>query len=327
MKTVVTLVMAGTLLFCGFDVPGAEHPRQGFVAWLKDFRGEALGAGISAETLAIALDGLREPVAEVIQRDRRQPEVNWSLTDYVAAVVSEERIETGRRMMKRYPTWLGRVEKRYGVPRRFLMALWGIESRYGEHTGNFPVIASLATLAHEGRRGAFFRGELFDALRIIDEGHIPFSEMNGSWAGAMGQCQFMPSSFRRFAVDADGDGRTDIWSSVPDVFASAANYLIRAGWKKGETWGRPVTLPPRFDLSLAGLENRLPLSQWRSLGVKKGDGRTLPRSGIAASLLLPDGPGGPAFLVYHNFRVLLAWNRSNAFAVAVGTLADRLDGG
>jgi membrane-bound lytic murein transglycosylase B len=152
-------------------------------------------------------------------------------------VVSEERIETGRRMMKRYPTWLGRVEKRYGVPRRFLMALWGIESRYGEHTGNFPVIASLATLAHEGRRGAFFRGELFDALRIIDEGHIPFSEMKGSWAGAMGQCQFMPSSFRRFAVDADGDGPHRYLEFGSRCFCLRGQLSDRAGWKKGETWG------------------------------------------------------------------------------------------
>ncbi|NLC71498.1 MAG: lytic murein transglycosylase [Desulfuromonadaceae bacterium] len=322
MKPVTSLLMMITIFFCG-SVNGADSPGD-FVAWRENFRKEALAAGISSKTLNTALADIPEPLAEVIERDRRQPEFTQSLADYVAARVNEKRIDTGRKMMKRYPTWLGRVEKKHGVQRRFLVALWGTESNFGQYTGDFPVIASLATLAYDGRRGAYFRGELLNALHILDAGHIPFQQMKGSWAGAMGQCQFMPSSFRRFAVDADGDGRIDIWNSVPDVLASSANYLARAGWKKGQTWGRPVKLPAGFDISLAGLENSLPLSQWRFLGVKKSDGRFLPRSRMAASLILPDGPEGPAFLVYHNFRVLLAWNRSNAFAVAVGTLADRI---
>jgi len=328
MKNAVTLFTMITLIFSGLAKGvGAEVPPEDFVSWLKDFRAEALKAGISEKTLDIALSDLREPLQEVVERDRLQPEFTQNLADYVAARVSDRRIEMGRKMMKRYPTWLDRVEREYGVPQRYLVALWGMESNFGEHTGSFPVIPSLATLAFDGRRGTFFSGQMVDALRILDEGHISFEEMKGSWAGAMGQCQFMPSSFRRFAVDADGDGRIDIWNSVPDVLASSANYLAQAGWKKGETWGRPVKLPKGFDISLAGLDKSRPLSKWWSLGVKKSDGRALPRGRMAASLLLPDGPEAPAFLVYDNFRVLLAWNRSNAFAVAVGTLADRLDGG
>ena len=226
-------------------------------------------------------------------------------------------------MLRRYPTWLGRVERRYGVQRRYIVALWGIETRYGKHTGELPVIASLATLAYDQRRGAYFRKELLEALRILDAGHISLQRMRGSWAGAMGQCQFMPSAFRRFAVDADGDGRIDIWNSVPDVLASIANYLAHTGWQDDQIWGRPVRLPKRFDPVRAGLETRLPLSRWQALGVRRHNGRHLPRRQIKASLLLPDD-SGPAYLVYANFRGLLAWNRANAFAVAVGTLAERI---
>jgi membrane-bound lytic murein transglycosylase B len=226
-------------------------------------------------------------------------------------------------MMKRYPTWLKRVERQYGVQRRFIVALWGIETNYGEHTGSFPVIHSLVTLAYDGRRSTYFRKELLNALHILDNGHLSLEEMKGSWAGAMGQCQFMPSSFNRYGIDADGDSRIDIWKSIPDVFASTANYLDQAGWKDDQTWGRPVRLPEIFDYSLAGLETRLSLSRWQVLGVRRINGRSLPkRKDLTASLIIPDGSDGPAYLVYDNFRNLLAWNRSEAFAVAVGTLAD-----
>jgi membrane-bound lytic murein transglycosylase B len=228
-------------------------------------------------------------------------------------------------MMKRYPTWLDRVEREYGVQRRFIVALWGIESNYGEHTGSFAVIQSLVTLAYDGRRSNYFRKELLNALHILDDGHLSLEEMKGSWAGAMGQCQFMPSSFHHYGIDADGDSRIDIWNSIPDVFASTANYLAKAGWKDDQTWGRPVRLPENFDYSLAGLKTRLPLSRWQALGVRRINGRNLPkRRDLTASLIIPDGSDGPAYLVYDNFRVLLAWNRSEAFAVAVGTLADRI---
>lgn len=328
MKPVSRLLLVMTSVCWLFaSVAPAREKGQDFAAWLEDFRLEAREAGISRETLEQALADIEEPLPRVIEFDRKQPESVQPLEDYVAARVSEKRIAEGRRMMRRYPTWLGRVERKYGVQRRFLVALWGIESRYGKYPGNLPVIQSLTTLAWDDRRGAYFRRELLDALRILDAGHVPLSRMKGSWAGAMGQCQFMPSSFRRFAVDADGGGRIDLWNSVPDVLASTANYLARAGWKDDQTWGREVRLPDDFDYSLSGLETRLPLSRWQSLGVRRSDGSALPRRDLQASLIIPDGPGGPAYLVYDNFRVLLAWNRSSAFAVAVGTLADRFAAG
>jgi membrane-bound lytic murein transglycosylase B len=324
MKTVSTLVLmfVSVCWLLATNVP-AKDTEEDFAVWLEGFRVEASSSGISQETLAAAPAVFAGPLPGVIKLDRTQPELTQSLDDYVTARVSEKRIDSGRRMMSSYPTWLSRVERKYGVQRRFIVALWGIETNYGEYSGSFPVIQSLATLAHDGRRSDYFRKELLDALHILDKGLIPAKSMTGSWAGAMGQCQFMPSSFRRYAVDADGDDLIDIWNSVPDVLASAANYLASIGWKPDQTWGRPVRLPEKFDSSLAGLQTSLPLSRWQSLGVRCSNGSDLPLRDLGASLIIPDGPGGPAYLVYDNFRVLLAWNRSNAFAVAVGTLADR----
>lgn len=290
------------------------------------FRTEAAAGGISQQTLEKALAGIEEPLPKVIDLDRKQPEFTQTVENYVAIRVSDQRITEGRRMLRRYPTWLGRVEDRHRVQRRFIVALWGIETNYGNHTGGFPVIEALVSLAYDGRRSAYFRRELLDALQIVDAGHIPLRRMKGSWAGAMGQCQFMPSVFRRHAVDADGDHRRDIWTSVPDVLASAANYLAAAGWKDDQTWGRPVRLPKEFDSSLAGLETRLPLGKWQALGVRRMNGYALPRRNLEASLIIPDGPGSQAYLVYDNFRVLRVWNKSNAFALAVGLLSDRLAG-
>jgi len=322
------LILVVPFLIGGFalSAPSAP-PSQTFTAWLQDLRSEALAAGISKQTLDAALATVREPLDRVVQADRSQPERLQTVADYVTARVTPERIARGRRMLARYPTWLGRVERRYGVQRRYLVALWGIESGYGRHTGDVPVIRALATLAHEGRRGAYFRRELLEALRILDAGQVPLERLRGSWAGAMGQCQFMPSAFRRFAVDADGDGRIDLWNSIPDVLASSANYLAKNGWRDDQIWGRPVRLPAGFDPARAGWERRLPLARWQRLGVRRSDGRALPRRDLQAALLLPDGPGGPAYLVYGNFHTLLAWNRAAGFAVAVGTLAERLEEG
>jgi membrane-bound lytic murein transglycosylase B len=304
----------------------AETPesQQDFTAWLTDLRVEALAAGISPETLDKALSTIEAPREELLEQDRNQPEKVQSLTDYVSTRVSEKSIADGRFMLRHYATWLGRIEKRYGVQRRFIVALWGIESSYGQHTGRVPVIQALVTLAYDGRRGSYFRKELLEALRILDDGPVTMQRMQGSWAGAMGHFQFMPSSYWQYAVDADGDGRSDIWNSIPDALASAANYLARNGWNDKQTWGRPVRLPRTFDASLAGLETRLSLSRWQAVGVRRSNGGALPRSSMLASLIIPEGPSGQAFLVYDNFRTLRRWNRSNAFAVAVGTLADRI---
>jgi membrane-bound lytic murein transglycosylase B len=235
-----------------------------------------------------------------------------------------------------------KIGRTFGVQPRFIVALWGIESSFGRHKGGYPVVQALATLAHDGRRSAYFRKELFNALAILDEGHILVADMTGSWAGAMGQNQFMPSSFLSYAVDYDGDGRRDIWKSEVDVFASTANYLARSGWRDDQTWGRQVKLPEALKATIAGLMPKDPpkgcralrrltvqkrLGEWQKLGVRRLDGRDLPRRELPASLVFPDGAEGPAFLVYNNFRVALKWNCSILFATAVGLLADRIRGG
>jgi len=324
MKLLRFLTFSLVFFWCFEPMCQAVESTEDFSSWLKDFRQEALSSGISEKTLDAALADMEKPLRKVIVHDRKQSEFSQATKKYVADRASKKRIAKGRRMLQRYPTWLDRVEKKYGVQSRFIVALWGIESNYGENTGSYQVIHALVTLAHDNRRSKYFRRELIEALLILDEGLISPKMFKGSWAGALGQCQFMPSSYRRYAVDADG-GRRDIWTSVPDVFASTANYLARSGWKNDQTWGRPVKLPEKFDYSLAGLEKRLPLSRWQALGVRRSNGRALPRRNLSASLILPDGPDGRAFLVYSNFRTLLAWNRSIAFAIAVGTLADHLN--
>jgi membrane-bound lytic murein transglycosylase B len=211
------------------------------------------------------------------------------------------------------------------VEPRFLIAFWGVETNYGRLTGDFSVIASIATLAYDGRRSAFFRRELMHALQILDDAHISPDKMKGSWAGAMGQLQFMPSTFQAFAVDHDGDGKIDIWDNLGDAFASAANYLARSGWVKGQPWGFEVRLPETFAPELLGLKVRKPLSQWESLGVRRPEGTDLSEGpDLMASVVRPDGSNGRAFVALHNYRVILKWNRSSFFGVAVGTLADRI---
>ncbi len=301
-----------------------EDPQAAFSAWLEHLKRDALKSGISNPTLEKTLAGIEAPLSEILALDRSQPEFTQTLDDYIASRINDRRIRNGRRMLQRYPTWLGRVERKYGVQRRFIVALWGIETGYGENTGKFPVLEPLATLAFDGRRSDYFRQELIEALHLIEEGTVPFQRMRGSWAGAMGQSQFMPSVYRRYAVDEDRSGSTNLWGSIPDVLGSTANYLAKLGWKNDQTWGRRVRLPAGFDSTLAGLETRLPLSRWQALGVRRDDGRNLPRRDLEASLIRPMGEQGPAFLVYDNYRVILHWNRSHLFAIAVGTLADRL---
>jgi len=304
----------------------AQVGPQDFATWLELLREDARSAGISQKTLDAALANLNAPEPRVIELDQKQPEKTTSLADYVTTRVSQERIAEGRVMLRRYATWLDRIERQYRVQKRFIVALWGIESSYGRHTGKHSVIQALVTLAHDGRRGEYFRKELLEALKILDAGHVSLARMKGSWAGAMGPFQFMPTSYRHYAVDADGDGRINIWGSVPDALASAANYLAKAGWKNDQTWGREVRLPKKFDYALAGFESRLPLSRWQALGVRRSNGRELPRRDLQAWLIVADGPAAPAYLVYNNFRSLRRWNRSNSFAVAVGTLADSFAG-
>jgi membrane-bound lytic murein transglycosylase B len=296
----------------------------GFDPWLVELRAEARSQGIRDSTLDAALAGV-SPIVRVVELDRRQPEFTLTFAQYLDRVVSNARIEEGRAKFAENRALLESIGAKYGVQPRFIVALWGIETGFGRHTGGFPVIASLATLAFEGRRGAFFRKELLIALRILDEGHIEPGGMSGSWAGAMGQNQFMPSSFARFAVDHDGDGRRDIWTTRGDVFASTANYLAGSGWRADLTWGRKVRLPKGFDTALAGARNQRPLSAWQRLGVRRPDGSDLPDRDVAAALVLPEkGARSPAYLVYDNFEAILRWNRSDYFAIAVGYLADAI---
>ncbi len=240
-------------------------------------------------------------------------------------MISDARVAQGRRLYKEHRELLARTSEKYGVPAQFIVALWGIETSYGNNTGGFGVVPALATLAYDGRRSKFFRSELMNALKIQDEGHISNKNMKGSWAGAMGQNQFMPSSFHAFAVDGNGDGKRDIWTSLPDVFASTANYLSKSGWDADEKWGRRVKLPAGFSKDMASLKVKRDLSYWKKSGVTLLNGQPIPVvDGMKASIVAPDGLSGPAYLAYDNYRVIMRWNKSTYFATSVGLLADRI---
>jgi membrane-bound lytic murein transglycosylase B len=311
--------------FIASPLATARAQQQDFAAWLEGLRAEAQERGIRAETLDRAFEGVA-PIPRVIELDRSQPEFTLTFQEYLDRIVPGSRVRKARARLDENRALLERVAAQFKVQPRFIVALWGIETDFGWLGGSFPVIASLATLAYDGRRSAFFRKELLDALRILDEGHITPERMKGSWAGAMGQNQFMPSSFVGYAVDFDGDGRRDIWNTKADVFASAANYLASQGWRDDRTWGRRVRLPEGFDFAAAGPKERKRLGAWQKLGVRRADGGDLPTRQLLASLVLPEGEGGPAYLVYSNYETILKWNRSNFFAIAVGSLADGIAG-
>jgi membrane-bound lytic murein transglycosylase B len=303
----------------------ATAQQRPFEAWLQEVRADALAARISSATVDAALASLA-PLDEVIARDREQPEFTLDFRSYLTRVVSQSRIEEGRRMLTEHADLLRTVGGRYGMPPELLTAVWGIESNYGRTQGGYSVIQALATLAYDGRRGAMFRRELLHALRILDQGHVELEAMKGSWAGAMGQLQFMPSAFIDYAKDGDGDGRKNIWGSAADALESAASFMS-SNWRPGLRWGRQVRVPERFNLSFAGLERTRTLAQWQAVGVRLPEGEALPRENVRASVILPeDGAREPAFLVYQNYRALLRWNRSHYFALAVGHLADRIAG-
>ncbi|MBW6520340.1 MAG: lytic murein transglycosylase [Desulfoarculaceae bacterium] len=322
----VTLLLAVLMLtVTSARAPSSFAAEQPFAEWLQELRAEALQQGIGRQTLEAALTGI-EPIPRVIELDRRQAEFTLTFQQYRERVVSQARIDTGRRLLTENRELLTEVGRKYGVQPRFIVALWGIETDFGRLTGDFMVVNSLATLAYDGRRSKYFRGELLNALKILDQGHISPQAMKGSWAGAMGQSQFMPSSFITFAVDYDGDGRRDIWNTKADVFASAANYLARSGWRDDQTWGRAVRLPSGFNQDLSGVDIRKPIGQWQALGVRLPDGSALPARQLPASIIIPEkGNPAVAFMVYQNFRTTLKWNRSNYFALAVGLLSDAID--
>ena len=315
-----------TLTIISFFIQGfgVKAIAEEFNTWLDTLKIEARSKGISQSTIESSLSGIK-PIPRVIELDRKQPEFTLTFKEYLRRVVSDRRIRIGKAKLVEHEKLLAEISIKYGVQPRYIIALWGIETDFGRITGGFPVISSLATLAYDGRRSKFFRKELFLALKIVDKGHITAKDMLGSWAGAMGQNQFMPSSFHAYAVDYNRDGSKDIWKTLPDIFASIANYLSKSGWQGDQTWGRAVRLPDKFSSKLLGRKIKKGLKQWHELGVRKLSGKDLPKRNLISSIIRPEkGMVGPAFVVYHNYGVILKWNRSNYFATAVGTLSDKI---
>lgn len=322
-----SLVMAVVVLL-GPQAYAYSPPTQSeadFQAWLLQFKKTAHKKGISKTTLKKAFQGVHLN-QRVLELDRRQPEFTRTFWQYFDRAVTDWRIQTGQELYEKYRPQLREVTRKYGIPGRFLIAFWGMETNFGGYTGNTPIIESLATLSYDPRRSDFFQKELMAALKIIQQGHINPSQMKGSWAGAMGQCQFMPSNYLKYAVDADNSGKRDLWNSLDDVFYSMGNFLNSLGWQKQENWGREVSLPQGFDLALADGKTERSLQEWKDMGLKLADGRELPVEDMQAKLLLPYDYRGPVFLVFHNFEVIKRWNRSDSYALAVGHLADRIVG-
>lgn len=306
-------------------VTAAEAPRQSFEEWVASFKRQARQEGISSAAVDRAFTGVSRLPA-VIEADSRQPEFARPIWDYLDSAVSDQRVARGRALMAEHADLLNAVERRYGVAPEYLVAIWGLESAYGANFGSYPVISALSTLAYDGSREGYGREQLMAALRIIEAGDIAPERMVGSWAGAMGQTQFIPTTYLGHAVDGDGDGRRDIWGSLSDVFSSTANYLAESGWQRGESWGTEVRLPAGFDYGLAELSERLPIDRWRAMGVTRADGSPLTAIG-EGSIIVPAGHRGPAFLVLDNFRAILRYNNATSYALAIGHLADRIEGG
>ncbi len=332
------LVIAAAVLCVGVGVAQdpAAAPDPAFAAWLAELRADAIERGISAAIVDEALASV-EPLPVVLERDRAQAERVLSIDQYLTRRVTQKTVATARAMAARHHELLEQVTRAYGVPARVIVAVWGLESNFGQFTGVRPTISSLATLAYDPRRATYFRGELFNALRILERRDIDLASMKGSWAGAMGQPQFMPSSYLSYAVDFDKDGRRDIWSSPTDVFASVANYLKAHGWMPSWIWGREVRVPAAASKKIAeavgprtgGCDTSgratelLPLARWQELGVRLAGNRPLPKAEVDASLVRT---GSRFFLVYRNYDAILAYNCAHSYALSVGLLADRIGG-
>jgi membrane-bound lytic murein transglycosylase B len=296
--------------------------QQPWNQWFAQVRQEALSQGISPEIFDAAFAGMKEPSRQVKGLARHQPEHRLTFAKYLHSRIDDYRVSIGRKQFERNREVLEKIGQEYGVDPCFIVSFWGMESSYGSYMGNFPVIKSLATLAYDSSRQEFFRKELFLALHILNDGHVPLEHFKGEWAGASGQCQFLPSSWVKYAVDYDGDGHKNIWESKPDVFASIANYMKKNGWQSGEPWAIQVTLPTNFDMKLEGKTTVKPVSEWNAMGVRTESGQPLPYEHLMASVVKP--LGGPVFLAFPNYRMILRYNNSIYYAGAIGYLADKI---
>lgn len=320
-----------TILICIMQISCAgvnknrDSGNADFKKWTKNFTKKALENDISKATIEDFKQNVKFE-QNVIKFDRTQPSAKrLTIDEYLNKVISQQRIDDAREYLKENKTILNEISTNYQVQPQFIVALWGLESNFGKKTGNYLVINSLATLAFEGRRHEFFSDELIKALKIIDAGNIAMLQMKGSWAGAVGQTQFMPSSYLKFAVDYDGDGKKDIWNNKSDVFASIANYLSQTKWKNNENWGQEVKLEPSFNKKLIDKTTKKTVEEWQKLGVKSLDGKKIRSDDdTLAYLVMPDQSSGKIYLAYKNFDNLLKWNKSDYFVISVGTLADKI---
>jgi membrane-bound lytic murein transglycosylase B len=317
--------MFRTILFLILLVPSLLFAKPTFEQYVSTLKQEALDKGFSQQLVDRAFIDVKYH-KRAVKADKNQPERRLTLDTYLTSRVPDWKVRQAVNMYNKHRVLLEEIEQEYAVQARFIVALWGNESNFGKITGNFPVVSALTTLAYDGRREALFKKQLFASLTILEQGHISQEKFLGSWAGAMGQSQFMPTSFLSYAVDFDGDGKKDIWNSEADVFASIANYLRAEGWDNNMTWGRQVRLPSAFDNTLAGLElaKMKSLSEWQELGVRRYEGGSLPDLSIKASLIMPDGSKGRIYLVYKNFHTLMKWNRSTYFGTSVSYLSEKI---
>ncbi|MDZ7791500.1 MAG: lytic murein transglycosylase [Xanthomonadales bacterium] len=318
----LTAVVTSTLS----SLAAASDDERAFRACIENLQSVARGQDVPEPLVSGVLGSLRHQ-PRVIELDRDQPEFRQSFSAYLKARVNENRVQRGRELYQQHRQLLDRLSREYGVPGHYLIAFWGMETNFGSYLGGMPTLDSLATLACDPRRSEYFTGELMTALQLLARENLDPSVMRGSWAGAMGHTQFMPSSYMAHAVDGDGDGTIDLWNSETDALTSAANYLANLGWQRGERWGREVRLPDGFPYLETGLSNSAPLAHWRELDVRQANGSALPSVDMHGSVIVPMGHRGPAFLVYTNFEIIMKWNRSQAYAIAVGRLADRITGG
>lgn len=334
----LALTLATLTAACATAAPGASSPARltapsaatsqnsKFNAFIRDFRSTALAQGITAQTYDSAMAGAQLQ-SRIQALNEKQPEFSKQIWDYLDGAVSPLRVSNGQQKLGLNATMLANIQSRTGVSKYILVAIWGLETAYGSNIGSFNIFDALTTLAYDGPRQAFARGELLNALKMMQREHYSRSQMISSWAGAFGQTQFMPSTFFKYATDGDGDGKIDLWTSPADALSSAAALLDGAGWQRGQPWGYEVTLPRSFDYAQAELDQTKPVSAWRTMGVKTALGAALPAETGEASVFLPAGARGPAFLLFPNFKVILKYNNSTAYALGIGLLANRINGG